>query len=106
MNPEFTVAILVFITFSIPIVGALWRLFSIREKLSTDIKELGFKLALLDHKLESLIDQQELALNGMKEIVSHIRTRTQTEDKKLSDRLTDVENWLSKNTEFNCRQRS
>lgn len=105
MNAEVTIAILTFIAFSIPIVGALWRLFSVREKLAFDIKESAFKLELLEQKIAALTEQQLLALNGIKELVGHIRTRTRVEEEKLDARLGDVESWMEKNTDFVKRQR-
>lgn len=103
MNPEVTIAILTFIAFSIPIVGGLWRVFSVREKLQTQFLNLSHRLDLIESNIENLTDKQTLTLNGLREVIEHVRLRSQTEEKQLSNRLLDVEGWLEKNTEFNRR---
>jgi hypothetical protein len=104
MNPEFTVAILAFVAFSIPVIGALWKIFSVRERLASDIRQVICRIELLEQKLEALVDRQTLAFNGLKEITEHTRSRSQTQEQKLNDRLNDVERYLEKHTEFQCRR--
>ncbi|NJR63776.1 MAG: hypothetical protein HC769_36430 [Cyanobacteria bacterium CRU_2_1] len=100
MNAEIVLAILAFIAFTIPIVGSLWRIFSIREKLNLEISELRHNIALNDERIKNLIEQQELAINGLKEVVAHVRTRTQIEEEKLSNRVADIEGFLAKSAGF------
>lgn len=103
MNTEFTVAILAFIAFAIPIVGALWKIFTVREKLAFDIQRNVHRLDLVEQRMEGLLDQHTLAFNGVKEIAEHTRSRSQGEEEKLKKRVTDIERYLEKYTEFTVR---
>lgn len=103
MDAAVTLAILVFIAFVIPVVGALWRIFSVRESLQTAIANNSHRLDLLEQKIEHLVDQQELAINGIKEVVQHVRSRSATAEEKLADRIYAIERFLDKTTEFSPR---
>jgi hypothetical protein len=103
MNPDLTVGILAFIAFAVPIVGALWRIFSIREALQAAIANNAHRLDLIEQELGHLRDQQELAINGIREVSQHVRDRSQRNEEKLSDRLLDIEAFLEKSTPFNRR---
>jgi uncharacterized protein YoxC len=100
-----TFAILAFIAFAIPIVGALWKLFAVRESLQSAIKSNVHRIELLEQHIEHLHDQQQLAINGTKELVQHVRDRSARAEEKLAYRITDLEGYLTKTTEFSVRDR-
>ena len=104
MSAAITLEILLFIAFSIPIMGALWRLFLIRERLQADILENRHRLELLEQSIESLIDQQHLFLNGVKEQIQHVRDRSKHAEDGLDVRLHDLESYIEKNTSFSRRR--
>lgn len=99
-------AILAFIAFSIPIIGSLWRIFSVREKLTIEIGKNSHRLDLLEQHSNHLYDQQILALNGIKEIAQHARDRSAKQEEILGSRLLDVERFLEKSTTFSPRSKS
>jgi F0F1-type ATP synthase membrane subunit b/b' len=100
-----TLAILGFIAFAIPVVGALWRIFSVREALQFQISDALHRIELLDQRLIHLHEQQELALNGLKEVAQHVRDRSARAEEKLAERITSLERYLDKTTDFNPRDR-
>jgi hypothetical protein len=101
---ESFLAILGFIAFAIPIVGALWKLFSVREELQTKILGNQHRLDLLDQRIEHLVDQQKLFLNGIQERVQHTRDRSKHAEEALDLRLSDLEGFVEKTTAFNRRR--
>jgi hypothetical protein len=105
MDSTVTIAIFAFITFSIPVIGALWRIFAVREMLQLAITNNSHRLDLIEQKIEYLVDQQVLALNGLKEATQHVRDRSARSEEKLADRLLAVERYLNKTTDFTVRHR-
>jgi len=105
MDATVTLAMLTFVAFCIPIIGALWRIFSVREALQTSIANSVHRLDLLEQKIEYMADQQELALNGLKEMAQHVRDRSARAEEKLGDRLGSLERYLDKNIDFSLRSR-
>jgi hypothetical protein len=61
MNPEMTIAILTFIAFSIPIVGALWKIFAVRERLQTQIQTVNHRVDLIETHFESFLRASTLS---------------------------------------------
>jgi IS4 transposase len=104
MNAEVTIAVLQFIVFSLPIVGALWAVFSVRSKLQSDIKDNAHRLDLVESHFENMADKHLLAFNGLRELVEHVRSRSTREEEKLDDRLSDLECYLEKTTAFQRRR--
>jgi hypothetical protein len=100
------VAILGFIGLSIPIVGALWKIFAVREQLQTQILSNGHRLALLEQKIDHLVDQQELFLNGLRENLEHVRERSRHAEENLHYRLEDLEGYIEKSPSFTKRRRA
>lgn len=109
------VAILTFVSFSIPIVGALWNIFAakaaIENRISNVTSMMGeritnneHRLDLLEQRIEHLIDQYTLAQNGQRELVQHVRDRSKSQEEKLSARVTDLERFLEKSYDFSPRQ--
>lgn len=97
-------AVLGFIAFAIPIVGALWKLFSIREQLQTEILGNRHKLELQQQELTHLVDQQRLFLNGIQERLQHVRDRSKHAEEALDLRLSDLEGFIEKTTTFTKRR--
>jgi N-acetyl-anhydromuramyl-L-alanine amidase AmpD len=104
MNPEVTIAILAFIAFSIPIVGALWKIFAVRERLQTQIQTVNHRVDLIETHFESFNTQHLASYNGLKELAGHIRARSTEQETKLNDRLVDIECFLEKTTTFQRRR--
>jgi Tfp pilus assembly protein PilN len=90
----------------IPIVGALWKLFAMREQLQAGIVANQHRIDLLEQNIAHLADQQELFLNGLKETLGHVRARTQHAEQLLDSRLSDLEGFIEKTTAFTKRQRN
>lgn len=104
-SQQFTFAALGFIAFAIPIVGSLWKLFAIREQLQVSILANHHQIELLQQKGDHLIDQQTLALNGIKEQIQHVRARSTQTEAALDSRLTDLEHFIEKTTPFERRKK-
>lgn len=104
-NPELVLAILGFVTFSIPIIAAMSRLFGIREQLQANILANRHQIELLKKDTDHLIDQQELALNGIKEQIQHVRDRSLHSEALLDSRLSDLEQFIEKSTTFERRKK-
>ena len=54
--------------------------------------------------MEHLNDKLTLSLNGTKELVNHLRTRTKIESDRLDDRLRQLEQFLVKTTNYQPRE--
>ena len=102
-DPSVVVAVLGLIVFAIPIVGALWNIFAVRETLSARINDNKHELELLGQHLQHLHDQQELVVKGLQEVAQHTRTRSQHAEERLADRLSSIEGHLSRTSEFRAR---
>lgn len=105
IDPGVTVAILAFIAFSIPIVGGLWRLFSVREGLNSTILENRHRIELLEQRILHLYDQQELSIAAIREIVQNLQDRSTRSEEKLSHRIDMMEGFLARTTGFVIRDR-
>ena len=90
----------------LPIIAALWKIFAVREQLQSSITENRHRLELIEREINHLADQQSLALNGIKELVQHVRSRSQHSEEGLDRRLDDVEKFLAKSTAFEPRNQS
>ena len=95
----------------IGILGSAWRVVvlgtQLRDKLlSTDIaikhqmelmtREMHSELEIVEARLETLT----LLANGNKEAIAHTKERLLTEVKEVQTRLSQVENYLLKSTDF------
>ena len=101
---ESFLAVLGFIAFAIPIVGALWKLFAIREQLQSEIIGNRHRLELQQQELTHLVDQQKLFLNGIQERLQHVRDRSKHVEEVLEMRLSDLEGFIEKTTPFTKRR--
>ena len=97
------VAILAFVSFSIPVVRSLWNIYSIREAINSNLLQLSSRIDLNVQRLDSLDNQQLLLLNQLREVIDHTRTRSQNQEEKLDHRLRDCESYLEKTTNFTRR---
>lgn len=104
MNPEIAITILQFIVLILPIAGLVWHASAMRAALKADITENAHRLDLIEAHFEDLNDRYVLAFNGLREKVEHIRERSANEERRQSERLTDVESFLEKTTNFNRRR--
>lgn len=117
-SPNFVSEAFAFIlVLAIPIVAALWRVFSaltdMRLKLEDRIDGLSNLIVGLRHdfelrskEVEHLDDRYELSVNGLKEKIDHISTRTRNEIERLTVLATDLESFLAKTTEYEPRRRN
>lgn len=115
MSSDIQSQILGFILFAIPIVTALWKVFSIlhgiEDRVELKIQDIERRLVNLAHQselreseLEHLNDTLELAVNGVKELVTHVRSRTQADCDRLNGRISQLEKYLTKTTDFQSRE--
>ena len=105
VDPTVTPAILAFIAFSIPIVGALWKLFAVRESLNAAIKQNLHRIEMMEQHVLHTHDKLELSLSSMREQAAHALERGARGEEKLLDRIYDLECYLTKTTDFNPRDR-
>lgn len=117
-SPNFTTEALTFIlVFAIPMVAAMWRVFSaltsMRLKLENRIDSLGDLIVALRHdfdlrsqKVDYLEDRYELTLNGLRERIEHVGARTKTDYDRLATLTKDLESYLAKTTPYEPRNRS
>lgn len=114
-SPEIQSQILAFIAFSIPLILAIWKIFSlfqgVEDKLNDQIRDVDRKLQKLAHlaqlrqaQMDSLNDKLVLSVNGTKELVEHVRTRTKAEHDRLDERICQIERFLTKTTPFQPRE--
>ena len=89
-HAEVVLGILTFIGFSLPILAALSRLFSVREQLQASISENSHRLQLQEQQITHLLDQQTLFLKGLDERLEHVRERSQKMEERLDRRLLDL----------------
>jgi hypothetical protein len=93
------------VTFGLPIVTALWKLSSLRERMTDQIQEVNHRLDMLTSKVENLDDKVTLGVNGLKELIDHRSIRLNDADKRHEGRINELEGWLVKNTAFERRDR-
>lgn len=98
-----------------PLAVASWKLnekFSTMERtfnhrcteLETKIDALDHELDLKTQALEHINDKIMLSSNGMKEVLQHVRTRSQNETNLLRSQIQQVERYLAKTTDYEPRQ--
>lgn len=122
ISAEVSFAILSFIAFSIPIVGSLWKIFSIRESLSRDIEKTNDRITLLEKDInnegkvwayrlklfekhaENLTDKLSLGIHQTRELVNHVRERSKKAEQNLDLRVSDIEGFLEKTSDFARRR--
>ena len=104
-DPQTYAAILGFVAFSVPIVGALWKIFNIRAALQLEILENRNRLILLEQHVGHLVDAQQHFLNGITERLQHVRDRSKHAEDGLDLRLSDLEGYIEKTTAFTRRKR-
>lgn len=101
---ELVLGILTFVVFSLPILGALFRLFAVREKLQASISDNHHRLELQEQQITHLLDQQILFLKGLEERLDHVRDRSLERESSLHRRLLDLEAFIEKSTSFERRR--
>lgn len=102
-SPMFLREILLSIVFVLPILGLLWKIFQVREKVYDAIQNSDHRIAMIEQRLDNLRDKIDLGLNGNRELIEHKATRLSTTTDKQGDRLDDLEQFLVKTTEFTRR---
>lgn len=84
----------------IAIATALGKLFQVKASIDLQVKELSHRVAALSDLSNHQDELLRLSLHQVKETADHVRSRTQLETKALTNRLTDVECFLEKSTDF------
>lgn len=87
--------------FSVSVGTILWRVIMLR--LNSEVLDLQHNLQLKDIQIENLQNVQTLLQNGLEEKFNHFAARMKGENLELDKRTRQVENYLSKNTEFEPR---
>jgi hypothetical protein len=85
------------------LVGSLWKAFEQLAVLRERIKENLHRIELLQQAMEFARDELKLGLRGISEVADHVRARTREDNKDLTDRVSDLERFLAKTTEFEVR---
>jgi hypothetical protein len=73
-------------------------------KFSSSYADMRHRLELKDQQIEAFLDQQELILNGLKENFKHFSDRFRGEVGAVSDRVTQIEDYLTKTSDFQRRK--
>lgn len=113
--PEIQAQIVGFILLALPLIAALWKFFSLLQaieqrsnaaidRLERQIADLGHRADLKDINIDRLNDQLTLGINGTKELVNHLRTRTKADDDQLRSKLAQIERYLVKETSYESRE--
>jgi uncharacterized coiled-coil protein SlyX len=84
----------------IAIATALGKLFQVKASIDLQVKELDNRVILLSEMSAHQDELLRASLNQVKEVAEHVRTRTRLETKGLNNRLTDVECFLEKTSQF------
>lgn len=87
----------------IAILTALWKLFELKARVDANLAELSYRLHSLQENSAHQDEVIKMSLNQVKEVAEHVRARSRLETESIEMRLTDVENWLAKNTAFERR---
>lgn len=114
-SSDFLLQALLLLTFSLPLLGALAKVISaigsMRRSIESKIEALDKRVTTLDHQqqmkalqYESLHDHVQLTIKGIQEVVGHLRTRTRSESDKLADRVSQMEKFLVKTSDFTARE--
>lgn len=81
------------------------KLQSVLSRLETRDLELREQIQQIQLRLEHQTDRTELLFNGLKERAEHTKSRFATELERLTSLITDLENYLQKNTSYERRAR-
>lgn len=87
--------------FSISVGTVLWRVIMLR--LNSEVLALQHNLEIKDLQIENLQDVQTLLQKGLEEKFEHFASRMKGENLEIDKRLRQIENYLSKKTEFEPR---
>ena len=113
--PEIQAQIVGFILLALPLIAALWKFFNllqgIEKRLDDAVDRVDRRVGELEHlaamrelKVEALNDRLMLGINGTKELVNHLRTRTKADDDQLRSKLDQIERYLVKETNYQSRE--
>jgi hypothetical protein len=86
---------------SLSVGTVLWR--AITLKLNGEVLLLQHNLEKKDLQISNLQDVQTLMQKGLEEKFGHFSTRTRAEVLELDKRVRQIENFLSKGTDFEPR---
>ena len=81
------------------------KLQALHSRLESSDQALTAKLSELALRLEHTNDRFDLGVNGLRERIEHINTRVSGQQREFGVTLTDVENYLQKNTPYERRSR-
>lgn len=113
--PEIQAQIVGFILLALPLIAALWKFFQLLQgiekrldeavdKVDRRVGELEHLAAMRELRVEALNDRLMLGINGTKELVNHLRTRTKADDDRLESKLAQIERYLVKETNYQSRE--
>jgi hypothetical protein len=114
-SAEFITQVLLLVTFSIPVIAGIAKIISaisrMRREIEVQIESLEKRLIELAHQqelkaqaFESLNERVVLNVNGIQELVNHLRTRTRNESEKVAERVSQIEKFLVKSSTFTARE--
>lgn len=91
------------LAFSLPLVTLLWRVFSLTSELRMQIAENRNSLVILTNKVDHLDERWDSATHQTLEKFNHFSNRFRGEVNVLSSQVREVQNYLSKTTDFEVR---
>lgn len=107
MSGQLVLGLLTFVGGVLAIIKSLWQFYSVRTAIDDRIDSVDdavsanrHRIDILELKADHLNDQQTLTINGMREVLNHVRERSTREEEKLSSRVSDMERFLEKTTIF------
>lgn len=115
MSGDFVLQAIAFIAVIASFSTAIWKIFTAVDKLKSELEEKINRLERLildvQHEqhlkqvlIDSLNDRLILAVNGVKEVAEHIRTRTRAESSVSKRKINQIEAFLVKTTQYELRQ--
>jgi hypothetical protein len=91
------------VTLSVPLLSLLWKAFNLIAELRLQIADNKNQLLLTTNKLSHVNEKWELAAAQLLQRIDHVASRTRGEDISLNLQLREVQNFLSKTTDFEIR---
>lgn len=105
METEFLTLIISLVSLGGVVVGITRSIDRRLALLRSQINELEKLIGLAEANDVSKLELLELRINGNKELIEHRTTRFQGQYRRIEFRLSSVENFLAKTTDFVIRER-
>ncbi|MDX2239089.1 MAG: hypothetical protein NW224_00220 [Leptolyngbyaceae cyanobacterium bins.302] len=91
------------IAFAIPLISMLWKAFSLIADLRLQIVENRNQLVILTNKVDHFDDRWEGVSHQTNQKFDHFSTRVRGDVHQLNTQVRELQNFLSKTTNFEVR---